>query len=212
MYIYIRFFDGCFSIIQLVENVSKFGCDVVVIIDYGDYNFKGVFFEEYWQDFVNVLFQFNDLILIVGLEWNILFFVGCEYMILLFFELVNYEWFISLFRDCYDYYGKIKFIMIDESQVLEWLNNQFKDSEMFLVVMYNYFSCKDLEFGENVYDMQKWCLQIFYVIGFFGVLGYQKKCGEDNGFYNNWFKICYGWDFVVVILGNDWDILLQVGL
>ncbi|MBR9790891.1 MAG: PHP domain-containing protein [Gammaproteobacteria bacterium] len=207
-----RFSDGRFSITQLAENASKFGCDAIAITDHGDHNLKGVFSAEYWQDFANASSQFNDLTLIAGLEWNIPPFAGREHMTLLFPESMNHDRLISLFRDRYDHYGKTKSTTIDESQALEWLNNQFKDSETPPVVMYNHPSRKDLEPGENAHDMRKWRSQTPYVIGFSGAPGHQKKRGEDNGSYNNRFKTRHGWDPAVAIPGNDWDTLLQAGL
>ena len=207
-----KYSDGRFSITQVAENASKFGCDAVAITDHGDHNLKGVFSSEYWQDFGSASARFADLTLIAGLEWNIPPFAGREHMTLLFPESVNHDRLIALFRDRYDHYGKTKSTTINETLAFEWLNNQFKSGNTPPVVMYNHPSRKDLEPGENAHDMQKWRSQTPYVIGFSGAPGHQKKRGDDNGSYNNRFKTRHGWDPAIAVPGSDWDSLLQAGL
>lgn len=207
-----RFSDGEHSIKKIAENANSFGCDAVAITDHGDRNLKGVFSDKYWQDFEEAMSANPDLTLIAGLEWNIPPFAGREHVTVLLPENNKPDKLISVFRERFDHYGKTTAETINESFAFKWLNEQFANSFVTPVVLYNHPSRKDQVVGENVHDMQKWRSQSPFVIGFSGAPGHQKKRGEYNGSYNYKFRTLHGWDPAIAIPDSDWDKLLGQGI
>ena len=210
-HIHTRYSDGVYSVVQIAEQASAFGCDAIAITDHGDQNLKQVLSDTFWQDVGKAANANPNLSIMAGLEWNIPPFAGREHVTVLLPQNDQTPAMLSAFRDQFDHYGKSTPVDIDASAAMQWLNQQYAGQSDSPVIIYNHPSRKDASEGENQHDMENWLQQSPYVIGFSGSPGHQKKRGDDNGSYSFKFKTRHGWDPAIAVVGKDWDALLMSG-
>lgn len=210
-HIHTRYSDGIYSVKQIAEQASAFGCDAIAITDHGDQNLKQVLSEAFWRDLEDATNANPGLTIMAGLEWNIPPFAGREHVTVLLPQNNQTPTLLSEFRDKFDHYDDTTPVDIDESAAMNWLSQQYGQQIEQPVIMYNHPSRKDVYEGENQHDMEKWLQHGPYFIGFSGSPGHQKKRGDDNGSYSFKFKTRHGWDPAIATPGKDWDRLLLSG-
>ncbi|MFC3120862.1 PHP domain-containing protein [Agaribacter flavus] len=210
-HIHTRYSDGAYSIEDIAEQSSSFGCDAIAITDHGDKNLSGVLSNEWFADIDFARAKFPNLTIIPGLEWNIPPFNGREHATLLLPKNRDEKQNLRTFRNNFDHYGRINRQLISTEAAFNWLNDVSASSDISPVVVYNHPSRKDKDTSENYFDMLNWMSQSNALIGMSAAPGHQKKRGKDNGSYNSRIRTINGFDPATAVIGGEWDRLLQIG-
>jgi hypothetical protein len=204
-----QYSDGRFSIQELADKASDFGCAAIAITDHGDNGLQKVYSASYFTDLAKAQESHPELTIIPALEWNIPPLKGREHVTLLLPETPNQLEQLQLFRNKFDNYkASYDVNTISPQPAFQWLKDNYP-GPVKPILIYNHPSRKNHTRNESFNDMRQWRSATPFFIGMSGAPGHQRKRGDDNGSYTENFRTIHGWDPAVAQVASDWDKLLQ---
>jgi hypothetical protein len=209
-HVHTRFSDGGSTVEDLALKAKSFGCDVLAITDHGDRNLKAAT-REYHEAIEASRRQHPEMIILLGLEWNLPPWGGDEHATVLVSPDVDAWKTLSVFKSRFDDLGLKEHKAELALEGLRWLETNATKKDIRPVVIYNHPSRKRDNSLAIVNDILSWRKENDLVIGFDGAPGHQ---GRNNaiGSYTRKEKTIERWDPVVATVGGVWDTLLMKGI
>ncbi len=204
-HVHTRFSDGAHDVHEVLAKARDFGCDAVAITDHID-RLDAEDIPVYLDAIELARRQFPELLVIVGLEWNVPPGGGDEHATVLFPDSLATIEVLTEFCERFDDYGREDHNVVLAIEAIRWLEDLGGDSGLTPVVSLNHPSRKRDQCEEVADYYAQIAAASPVLIGFSGAPGHQA--GRIIGAYDGSVQTVDHWD-PMVLPNSVWDTLLR---
>lgn len=204
-HVHTRFSDGENEIAQVLAKARTFGCDAVAITDHID-RLDAEDYPAYLDAIELARRQFPEMLVIVGLEWNIPPGGGDEHATVLFPDSLATVEILTQFGERFDDYHREEHHVDVALEALRWLEDISEATGVSPVVSLNHPSRNRDTCQEVAAYYAELAAASHMIVGFSGAPGHQA--GQIIGAYEDHVQTEDRWD-PVVLPNSVWDTLLR---